>query len=86
MLDEHGEEQDEKTKRNLEILKNYKKKEIKNVKYIFLTIFLDIRKLLKSCVCDTLGLVSRKEFEAQKEIIEKLNREINKIKSVKRKV
>ena len=40
MLDEHGEEQDEKTKRNLEILKNYKKKEIKNVKYIFLTIFL----------------------------------------------
>ena len=48
--------------------------------------FLDIRKLLKSCVCDALGLVSRKEFEAQKEIIEKLNREINKIKSVKRKV
>ena len=31
MLDEHGEEQDEKTKRNLEILKNYKKKEIENV-------------------------------------------------------
>jgi len=29
MLDEHGEEQDEKTKRILEILKNYKKKEIK---------------------------------------------------------
>ena len=40
MLGEHGEEQDEKTKRNLEILKNYKKKEIKNVKYIFLTILL----------------------------------------------
>ena len=34
--------------------------------------FLDIRKLLKSCVCDALGLVSRKEFETQKEIIEKL--------------
>ena len=48
--------------------------------------FLDIRKLLKSCVCDTLGLVSRKEFETQKEIIEKLSRKINKIKSVKRKV
>ena len=34
------------------------------------------------------GLASKygKEFEAQKEIIEKLNREINKIKSVKRKV
>ena len=48
--------------------------------------FLGIRKLLKSCVCDALGLVSRKEFEAQKEIIEKLNRKINKIKSVKRKV
>ena len=28
-------------------------------------IFLDIRKLLKSCVCDALGLVSRKEFETQ---------------------
>ena len=49
-------------------------------------IFLDIRKLLKSCGCDALGLVSRKEFEAQKEIIEKLSRKINKIKSVKRKV
>ena len=48
--------------------------------------FLDIRKLLKSCVCDALGLVSRKEFETQKEIIEKLSRKINKIKSVKRKV
>lgn len=49
-------------------------------------IFLDIRKLLKLCGCDALGLVSRKEFEAQKEIIEKLSRKINKIKSVKRKV
>ena len=29
--------------------------------------FLGICKLLKSCVCDALGLVSRKEFEAQKE-------------------
>ena len=48
--------------------------------------FLGICKLLKSCVCDALGLVSRKEFETQKEIIEKLNREIDKIKSVKRKV
>ena len=40
MIDEHGEEQDEKTKRDLEILKKYHKKETKNVKYIFLTIFL----------------------------------------------
>ena len=55
----------------------------------------DISELLKSCwlckelkrqVCDTLDLVSRKEFEAQKEIIEKLSRKIVKIKSVKRKV
>ena len=48
--------------------------------------FLGIRKLLKSSVCDALDLVSRKEFEAQKEIIEKLSRKIAKIKSVKRKV
>ena len=48
--------------------------------------FLGIRKLLKSCVCDALDLVSRKEFETQKEIIEKLSRKIAKIKSVKRKV
>ena len=57
--------------------------------------FLGIRKLLKSCwlckeikrqVCDTLDLVSRKEFEAQKQIIEKLRKEIAKIKSVKQKV
>ena len=57
--------------------------------------FLGIRKLLKSCwicheikrqVCDTLDLVSRKEFEAQKQIIEKLRREIAKVKFAKRKV
>ena len=57
--------------------------------------FFGIRKLLKSCwlckeikrqVCDTLDLVSRKEFEAQKQIIEKLRKKIAKIKSVKRKV
>ena len=56
---------------------------------------LDISKLLKSCwlckeikrqVCDILDLVSRKEFEAQKQIIEKLRKKIAKIKSVKRKV
>ena len=50
--------------------------------------FLGIRKLLKSCwlckeikrqVCDTLDLVSRKEFEAQKQIIEKLRKKIAKI-------
>ena len=40
MIDEHGEEEDEKTKRDLEILKKYHKKETKNVKYIFLTILL----------------------------------------------
>ena len=56
---------------------------------------LGISKLLKSCwfcneikrqVCDTLDLVSRKEFEAQKQIIEKLRREIAKVKFTKRKV
>ena len=40
MLDEHGEEEDEKTKRDLEILKKYHKKEIKSVKKIFITLFL----------------------------------------------
>ena len=57
--------------------------------------FLGIRKLLKSCwlckeikrqVCDTLDLVSRKEFEDQKQTIEKLRREIAKVKFAKRKV
>ena len=56
---------------------------------------LGISKLLKSCwlcneikrqVCNTLDIVSRIEFEAQKQIIEKLRREIVKINSVKRKV
>ena len=56
---------------------------------------LGISKLLRSCwlckeikrqVCNTLDIASRKEFEAQKQIIEKLRREIAKIKSVKRKV
>ena len=58
-------------------------------------LLLGISKLLKSCwlckeikrqVYDTLDLVSRKEYEIQKQIIEKLRREIAKIKSVKRKV
>ena len=40
MFDEHGEEQDEKTKRDLDILKKYHKKEIKSVKKIFITLFL----------------------------------------------
>ena len=40
MIDEHGEEQDERTKRDLEILKKYHKKEIKSVKKIFITLFL----------------------------------------------
>ena len=39
MLDEHGEEQDEKTKRDLEILKKYHKKETKSVKKIFIALF-----------------------------------------------
>ena len=56
---------------------------------------LGISKLLKSCwlcneikrqVCDALGLVSRKEFEDQKQTIEKLRKEIAKVKSAKRKV
>ena len=56
---------------------------------------LDISKLLKSCwlckeikrqVYNTLDLVSRKEYEFQKQIIEKLRQKIAKIKSVKRKV
>jgi len=34
------EEEDKKAERNLEILKEYHKKETKNVKYIFLVIFL----------------------------------------------
>ena len=40
MIDEHGEEEDEKTKRDLEILKKYHKKETKSVKNIFITLFL----------------------------------------------
>ena len=40
MIDEHGEEEDEKTKRDLDILKKYHKKEIKSVKKIFITLFL----------------------------------------------
>jgi len=40
MIDEHGEEQDKKAKLNLEILKNYHKKETKSVKKIFITLFL----------------------------------------------
>ena len=57
--------------------------------------FFGIRKLLKSCwlckeikrqVCNILDIVSRKEFEAQKQIIEKLRREIAKVKFAKRKV
>ena len=55
---------------------------------------LGIIKLLKSCwlckeikrqVCDTLDLVSRKEFKAQKQTIEKLHKEIAKFKSIKQK-
>ena len=38
MIDEHGEE-DEKTKRDLEILKKYHKKETKSLKNIFITLF-----------------------------------------------
>ena len=58
-------------------------------------LLLGISKLLKSVwfckeikrqVCDTLGLVSRKEFEDQKQTIEKLRKEIAKVKSAKRKV
>ena len=40
MIDEHGEEEDEKTKRDLEILKEYHKKDTKSVKKIFITLFL----------------------------------------------
>ena len=40
MIDEHGEEEDEKTKRDLDILKKYNKKEIKGVKKIFIALFL----------------------------------------------
>ena len=56
---------------------------------------LGISKLLRSCwlckeikrqVYDTLDLVSRKEYEIQKQIIEKLRREIAKVKFTKRKV
>ena len=40
MIDEHGEEEDEKTKRDLEILKKYHEKDTKSVKKIFITLFL----------------------------------------------
>jgi len=40
MIEEHGEEEDEKTKRDLEILKNYKKKEAKSIKKLFIALFL----------------------------------------------
>ena len=40
MIDEHGEEEDEKTKRDLEILKKFHKEETKGVKKIFITLFL----------------------------------------------
>ena len=40
MIDEHGEEEDEKTKRDLKILKEYHKKDTKSVKKIFITLFL----------------------------------------------
>jgi len=39
MIDEHGEEEDEKTKRDLEILKEYHKKDTKSVKKIFIALF-----------------------------------------------
>ena len=42
MIDEHGEEEDEKNKRDLDVLKKYHKKEIKSVKKIFITLFLII--------------------------------------------
>ena len=37
---EKMEEEDKKTERNLEILKNYQEKESKNIKKIFITLFL----------------------------------------------
>ena len=40
MIDEHEEEEDEKTKHDSEIWKKYEKKEAKNLKKIFITIFL----------------------------------------------
>ena len=40
MIDEHGEEQDKKAERDLEILKKYHKKETKSVKKIFIALFL----------------------------------------------
>ena len=40
MIDEHGEEEDKKAERDLEILKKYHKKETKSVKKIFIALFL----------------------------------------------
>ena len=40
MIDEHGEEEDEKTKLNSEIWKKHQKKEAKDLKKIFIIIFL----------------------------------------------
>ena len=39
MIDEHGEEEDEKTKRDLGILKKYHEKDTKSVKKIFIALF-----------------------------------------------
>ena len=39
MIDEHGEEEDEKTKRDLEIWKKYHEKDTKSVKKIFIALF-----------------------------------------------
>ena len=40
MIDEHGEEEDEKTKRDLGIWKKYHEKDTKSVKKIFIALFL----------------------------------------------
>ena len=40
MIDEHGEEEDEKTKRDLGIWKKYHEKDTKSVKKIFIIIFI----------------------------------------------
>ena len=39
MIDEHGEEEDEKTKHDLEIWKKYHEKDTKSVKKIFIALF-----------------------------------------------
>ena len=66
MIDEHGEEEDEKTKRDLEILKKYHKKETKSVKNIFITLLVSICIGLHSEITYGVFLTRKKKYYAKK--------------------